>query len=192
MRRYFVDAVHPVWGLGVLHYRWLLKGQRFYLGVGGGRQRLNILGAWCPEDGEYLDRRSAEENVNAQTVIDLMVQIQQQHPETKKFILYLDNARYFHAILARQWIEQLEAETGVKFVLEFLPAYSPNLNLIERLWKFLKKQALSTWHHTFDEMQAAVSSVLDHLNQFRDELTTLMNENFQLWPEETWELLELP
>lgn len=121
-----------------------------------------------------------------------MVRIQQQHPETKKFILYLDNARYFHAILAREWIEQLEAETGVKFVLEFLPAYSPNLNLIERLWKFLKKHALSTWHHTFDEMQAAVSSVLDHLAQFRDELTTLMSENFQLWPEETWELLELP
>ena len=132
VRRYFVDAVHPVWGLQVLNYRWLMKGRRFYVGVGGGRKRLNILGAWCPEDYEYLDRRSAEENVNAQTVIDLMVLLRERHPETRKLILYLDNARYFHAVLAREWIEELEEQTGVKFVLEHLPPYSPNLNLIER------------------------------------------------------------
>lgn len=186
MRRYFVDAVHPVWGLQVLNYRWLMKGRRFYVGVGGGRKRLNILGAWCPEDYEYLDHRSAEENVNAQTVIDLMVLLRERHPETRKFILYLDNARYFHAVLAREWIEELEEQTGVKFVLEHLPPYSPNLNLIERLWKFLKQKALSTWHHTFEEMQGAVSSVLDHLDEYRDELATLMRENFQLWPDEVW------
>ena len=188
VRRYFVDAVHPVWGLQVLNYRWLLRGKRFYVGVGGGRKRLNILGAWCPEDCEYLDYRSSEENVNGQTVIKLMVSMLKRHPETKKFILYLDNARYFHAVLVREWIEQLEQETGVKIVLDFLPAYSPNLNLIERLWKFLKKTALSEWHNTFAEMQAAVSSVLDHLSKYRKELMTLMTENFQLWPDDVWQL----
>ena len=60
------------------------------------------------------------------------------------------------------------------------PAYSPNLNLIERLWKFLRKKALNRWHKTFEEMQAAVAEVLDHLDAYRDELATLMTEEFHL------------
>ncbi len=69
-----------------------------------------------------------------------------------------------------------------EFHLEPLPAYSPNLNLIERLWKFLRKKALSRWHKTFEAMQAAVSEVLDHLEDYRDELATLMTERFQRHP----------
>ena len=56
-RRYFVDACHPVWGVELLYCCWLLVGQRFLVGVGGGRKRLNILGAYCPDDQEYLDIR---------------------------------------------------------------------------------------------------------------------------------------
>ena len=44
-RRYFVDACHPVWGVDLLYSCWLLTGQLFYVGVGNGRKRLNILGA---------------------------------------------------------------------------------------------------------------------------------------------------
>ena len=69
-----------------------------------------------------------------------------------------------------------------EFHLEFLPAYSPNLNLIERLWKFLRKRAFTQWHKTFEDMEAAVSAVLDHLEDYRDELTTLMTEKFQSHP----------
>ena len=67
-----------------------------------------------------------------------------------------------------------------QFHLVFLPAYSPNLNLIERLWKFLRKRALSRWHKTFEAMQAAVSEVLDHLSDYRSELDTLMIESFHI------------
>jgi transposase len=65
-----------------------------------------------------------------------------------------------------------------EFHLEFLPAYSPNLNLIERLWKFLRKKAFTRWHKTFEDMERAVSAVLDHLEDYRKELTTLMAEKF--------------
>jgi transposase len=64
--------------------------------------------------------------------------------------------------------------------LEPLPTYSPNLNLIERLWRFLRKRALSRWHKTFEAMQAAVSEVLDRMSDYREELTTLMTENFHI------------
>ena len=57
---------------------------------------------------------------------------------------------------------------------------SPNLNLIERLWKFLRKKALSRWHVTFEGMQAAVAEVLDRLGDYRDELSTLMTERFAI------------
>ena len=96
-RRYFLDGVHPLYGLEVIFYCWLLAGQRLEVGVGGGRKRLNILGAYCPDDQEYLDRRYTDENLNAQSVIELFTLMMVKHPETKHFRIYLDNARYQHA-----------------------------------------------------------------------------------------------
>jgi transposase len=181
-RRYFIDGVHPLYGLEVVFYCWLLAGQRFEVGVGGGRKRLNILGAYCPDDQEYLDRRYTDQNLNAQSVIELFILMMSKHPGTKHFRIYLDNARYQHAKLLREWIEQTKKDKGVTFDLKHLPAYSPNLNLIERLWKFLRKEALQKWHATFEEMQKAVAAVLDNLSQYRKQLDTLMTERFHLTP----------
>ncbi len=180
-RRYFIDGAHPRWGLEILYSCWLLRGQRFEVGVGGGRKRLNILGAICPENREYVDLRLPTGTLSYQQVIELLQKLRQKHPETKKFILYLDNARYQHARALKEWIEGVKAE-GVEFVLEHLPAYSPNLNLIERLWKFLRKHAMRKWHDTFEAMQAAIDSVLDNLDQYADELATLMTEKFHIRP----------
>ena len=82
----------------------------------------------------------------------------------------------------REWVEAQKAQ-GVEFVLDFLPAYSPNLNLIERLWKLLRKHALQQWHATDEAMQEAVAKVLDHLENYREELTALMTERFHLVPD---------
>jgi transposase len=181
-RRYFVDGVHPLYGLEVVFYCWLLAGQRFEVGVGGGRKRLNILGAYCPDDMEYIDRRYTDKNLNAQSVIELFTLMMARHPKTKYFRVYLDNARYQHATLLKGWIAQTQKDTGVTFDLRHLPAYSPNLNLIERLWKFLRKEALQKWHPTFEDMQKAVADVLDNLPRYRKQLDTLMTERFHLTP----------
>jgi transposase len=181
-RRYFIDGVHPLYGLEVVFYCWLLAGQRFEVGVGGGRKRLNILGAYCPDDQEYLDRRYTDKNLNAQSVIELFELMMSKHPETKYFRIYLDNARYQHAALLKEWIEKTKKEKGVTFDLRHLPAYSPNLNLIERLWKFLRKEALQKWHARFEDMLKAVADVLDNLPRYRKQLETLMTERFHLTP----------
>src|SRR5262249_6965870 len=181
-RRYFLDGVHPLYGLGVVFYCWLLAGQRFEVGVGGGRRRLNILGAYCPDDQEYLDRRYTDRNLNAQSVIELFTLMMGKHPETKDFRIYLDNARYQHAAALKGWIARTKKDTGVMFDLRHLPAYSPNLNLIERLWKFLRKEALQRWHPTFEDMQQAVANVLDNLPRYHKQLQTLMTERFHLTP----------
>ena len=176
-RRYFVDGCHPVWGVELLYCCWLLVGQRLLVGVGGGRKRLNILGAYCPDDQEYLDLRLTRDNINGQQFVNLLRQLRASHPHTERFILYLDNARYYHAEVVKEWLAR-----HPEFQLEPLPAYSPNLNLIERLWKFLRKKALTRWHRSFEELQVAVSAVLDHLEDYQEELTTLMVEKFQRHP----------
>jgi hypothetical protein len=181
-RRYFLDGVHPLYGLEVVFSCWLLQGQRFEVGVGGGRKRLNILGAYCPDDQEYLDRRYTNHNLNAQSVIELFASMMSKHPETMYFRIYLDNTRYQHARVLTEWIEQTRKEKGVTFDLRHLPAYSPNLNLIERLWKFLRKEALQKWHPSFEEMQKAVADVLDNLPRYHAQLQTLMTERFHLTP----------
>src|SRR5947209_10821717 len=174
-RRYFVDARHPVWGVDLLYSCWLLVGQRFYVGVGNGRKRLNILGAYCPDDHDYIDLRLTKENVTGEQFVKLLEAVRAKHPETKRFILYLDKARYYSKPCVKEWLAAHR-----EFRLVPLPAYSPNLNLIERLWKFLRKEALSRWLKTFEEMQEAVAGVLDHLGDHRDELSTLMTERFAI------------
>jgi transposase len=174
-RRYFVDACHPVWGVDLLYSCWLLVGQRFYVGVGNGRKRLNILGAYCPDDHDYVDLRLTKENITGEQFVKLLEKLREKPPDTKKFLLYLDNARYYSKPCVKEWLAAHR-----EFRLVPLPAYSPNLNLIERLWKFLRKKALNRWHKTFEEMQGAVAEVLDHLSEYRDELSTLMTERFAI------------
>ena len=174
-RRYFVDACHPLWGLELVYACWLLVGQRFLAGMGSGRKRLNILGAYCPDDQEYLDLRLTRDNINGEQFVNLLRLLRSTHPETERFVLYLDRAKYYGSPVVKAWLARHPG-----FVLEPLPTYSPNLNLIERLWKFLRQRALSRWHKTFEAMQAAVSEVLDHLSDYRIELDTLMTEKFHI------------
>ena len=174
-RRYYVDACHPVWGLELVYCCWLLVGQRLLVGMGSGRKRLNILGGYCPDDHEYVDYRLTRDNINGEQFINFMRLVRALHPDTEKFILYVDGARYYRSAIVKAWLKR-----HPEFHLSRIPAYSPNVNLIERMWKFLRAKALSRWHKTFADMQAAVSDVLDHLQDYRAELRTLMTEQFHI------------
>lgn len=138
------------------------------------------MGAYCPQDQEYVDIRQAEGTISAPHVIQLLEKIQKKHPTITVFVIHLDNARYQHARMLKEWIQMKQETEGVTFQLKHVPAYSPNLNLIERMWKFLRKHAFRTWHKTFEAMQAAAAEVLDNLSAYRDELATLMTEKFQI------------
>lgn len=174
-RRYYVDACHPVWGLDLVYRCWLLVGQRLLVGMGSGRKRLNILGAYCPDDHEYIDYRLTRDNINGEQFVNFMRLLRSMHPEVERFILYVDGARYYDSPVVREWLKR-----HPEFLLSVIPAYSPNVNLIERMWKFMRAKALCRWHKTFEDMQAAVSGVLDHLENYRGELQTLMTEKFHI------------
>jgi transposase len=134
-----------------------------------------ILGAYSPDDQEYLDLRLTRDNINGEQFVNLLRLLRATHPETERFVLYLDRARYYGSPVVKDWLRR-----HPEFGLEPLPTYSPNLNLIERLWKFLRKRALSRWHKTFEAMQAAVAELLDHQSDYRKELDTLMTERFHV------------
>jgi transposase len=176
IRRYFVDACHVVWGYEMLYFCWLLVGQRYHVKVGGGRARLNILGAYCPEDHEYLDIRLTRDNINGEQFINLLRVLLERHPQAKKFILYLDNAKYYGKPVVKEWLAR-----HPQFQLQFLPVYSPNLNLIERLWKLLRKEAFRRSYDSFEQMQRGASTVLDQLPRYHSQLDTLMTEDFHVF-----------
>ena len=92
-RRYYVDACHPVWGLDLVFCCWLLLGQRLLVGMGSGRKRLNILGAYGPDDHEYIDHRLTRDIINGAQFVNFLRWLRSTHPETERFILYVDGAR---------------------------------------------------------------------------------------------------
>jgi len=89
--------------------------------------------------------------------------------------LVLDNARYQHCAL----VKDLAATLNIQFW--FLPSYSPNLNLIERLWKFVKRDVLYGKHYTtFAEFCQAIDGCLEKIpTKHRSRLESLMTHNFQ-------------
>jgi transposase len=167
---FFVDAAHFVLG-SFLCCVWCQL--RLFLRGGSGRQRYSVLGAWNAVTRELVSITTAG-TVSAETMSALLVKIAAlglQGPIT----LVLDNARYQHCALV------IAVAKSLNIQLEFLPSYSPNLNLIERLWKFVKKQVLYGRHYaTFAEFCTAIDGCLAKIRtEHREPLKSLMTHNFQ-------------
>lgn len=140
-----------------------------------GRQRLNILGAYNPDDYSFI-HLTGEENCNAKRAIEYFEVILKENKKASKIVIFLDNAKYFKAEIVREWLKD-----NPIFNIEFLPPYSPNLNLIERFWKFAKKHlVVNTHYEKYKTFRAKVFQFLNHVDQHIDELKSLMTENFQI------------
>jgi len=167
---FFVDAAHFVWApfLGCL---WCLA--RVFVRSASGRRRYNVLGALNAVTHEVV-RVCNEGYVNSETVCTLLrtlAGLGLQVPIT----VVLDNARYQRCEL----VQSLARTLGIRLL--FLPSYSPNLNLIERLWRFVRKQSLnSTWFDSFEQFQAAIDDCLNKMaTDHKQEAATLFTHKFQ-------------
>ena len=171
-RIYFTDAVHPLHNSQPA-YGWIKKGQEMVIQANTGRQRINLNGAYCLEDQSVVIHES--DTVNAQSTIELLKEIMRKQPLGFIYII-LDNAKYYRSHVVSDF---LGLHPRIQFV--FLPAYSPNLNIIERLWKFFKKNV--TYNAYYEEFAVFRKYCLDffkNIKKFRPELQTLMTDNFQL------------
>ncbi len=167
---FFVDAAHFVLAtfLG-----WLWCKQRLFVKASPGRHRYNVLGAINAVTHELV-RVANEGYINSQSVCELLKKIAELDLD-KPITVVLDNARHQRCRLVQDLAATLHIE------LLFPPSYSPNLNLIERLWRFTKKMALnSRHHHSFQEFCRSIDHCLDELTTTHQETTAaLMTLRFQ-------------
>jgi transposase len=170
---YFLDPAHMLHA-AIPSAGWIKRGRTVQLKTNSGRNRLNILGAYSPDERDLISLEGRE-SCDAERVAQLLAKIRAANPG-KRLLIVLDNAPYNHAEPVREAAKQLRIE------LLYLPPYSPNLNLIERFWKFLKRKvARNRFHATFGEFRSAVQKVLNNIAAYRDELASLMTERFQLF-----------
>ena len=174
----FVDAAHFVMGafLGMV---WCFA--RKVLPSASGRKRHNVLGAYDPIRHEAITVTN-DGTINQGVFCEFLDKITGTYADTGcPITLILDNARYQKC----QSVAVKAAELGIELL--YLPPYSPNLNLIERLWRFVKKEVLySTHYDKFEAFRNNIDTCIAELStRFKVNMQTLMTLKFQLFSEKT-------
>jgi transposase len=169
---YFVDGTHPLHN-SQPSYGWILRGKEKQIPSNTGRKRVNLNGALNAETLKVVVRQ--DPSINAQSTISLFKQLEKLHPKAEKIYVILDNAGYYRSILVREYVENSKIE------LKFLPPYAPNLNLIERLWKFFKKKVLANqYYESFLDFREVCRTFFKKISRFKAELQSLLRDNFQI------------
>jgi transposase len=148
---------------------------RWFIKASAGRNRINVLGVVNAISKEVFTFSNTS-FIGAQTIIDFLKQVKELYGDLPIKIV-LDNARYQHCQLVEDAAKQLN------ITLLFLPSYSPNLNIIERLWKFTKKKILyAKYYETPALFHSAISGFFKNINQnYNPDLKKLLTLKFQFF-----------
>ena len=167
----FVDASHFVLS-AFLGYLWCFA--RIFVKSPSGRQRYNVLGAFNAISHELFTFTN-DTYINANSIITLMTQLL-IHYAGSAITLVMDNARYQRCKLVMDFAKAHGIE------LLFLPPYSPNLNLIERLWKYVKKKCLyNKYHPDFSSFKSSIDDCVSNVGKkHKAEIDSLMTLKFQV------------
>jgi transposase len=168
----FGDAVHPEHN-GMAAYGWIKRGEKRELKTNSGRQRLNLHGAMNAETYQVTVIES--KTVNSDSTLELFQTVESAYPAASRIMMILDNARYHYSKEVQAYLE------GSRIEIVFLPSYSPNLNLIERLWKFFKKKVL--YNHYYKDLASfrkACIHFFSHIENWRAEMISFIGSDFEL------------
>ena len=169
---YFADSTHPILN-PVLSAGWIRKGKEFDIKTNSGRQRVNINGAIELNTLSVVSRSC--DRVNGSSMCDLLRAIRLRHQKARRICLILDNAPYNRSFR----VKDLAKELGIKIM--YLPPYSPNLNPIERLWKFMKREVMANrYFPDVETFQKELMLFLRGIRKYRYELSTLITDNFHI------------
>ena len=181
---YFLD------GSGFTHnlklgYGWIEKGQEKFFKTNTSREKINVNGAYNPLTQEVIGIEH-EENVNQQSnmkLIDKILEKDFKGTEKHKLYLVMDNARYNHGKLFQAHLEKWKREKRIEIEVLYLPPYSPNLNLIERLWKYAKKKILGVYYDELWKFKSAVKNFFENTvkdKAYKMELKQFIGTTFQV------------
>jgi transposase len=167
---YFVDGAHFVYAV-FLGWVWCVA--RLFVRAASGRKRYNVLGAVHAVSHELI-RVANHTHLNAESVCALLRAVAAAGGG-RPITVVLDNARYQKCAPVQGVAQAL----GV--TLLYLPGYSPNLNLIERVWKFVKKECLrAVYHATYEDFTGAIDQCLATLGTtHKAAMDSLLTHNFQ-------------
>ena len=169
---YFADSTHPMHN-PVISYGWIRKGEDFEVLTNCGRHRFNINGAVDIENLDVITRTC--DWVNSDSICDLLRAIKKKNLNGEVVTLIMDNAAYNRSAK----VKILAKELGIN--LAYLPPYSPNLNPIERLWKFFKRKVLyNKYYEIKADFENACTNFFRYIRKYRAELATLLTDNFEV------------
>lgn len=180
---YFVD------GSGIVHnmklnYGWIRKGKNKYIKTNTGRKKMNINGAYNPITQETICiEQEGSVSVNQESNIKLVDKIIKIHQKLKLLYLIMDNAKTNKGKLFIQYIEELYKIKNIKVKIIYTPPYSPNLNLIERLWKYSKKILLKDYVEKYTDFKDKIINFFEKEikeKNHREELKTFIGKKFQI------------
>ena len=169
----FGDATHPQHNTKPAKV-WVKKGQEKIIKSNSGRKRLNINGLYNPHSPDLIFKK--KKKVNSETTIELFKRAEEKYKDKKVIHIFVDQAPYFKNEKIQKYLFNSK-----KIKLRYLPTYSPNLNLIERLWKFLRKKVINlTYYEKFNYYKEAVLGFLENLHQYRDEVLKFVGTKLHL------------
>lgn len=168
----FLDASHFVMGCDFLGH--IYSRTRRFIKTFSGRMRYNVLGAMDYVTKEVLTVTN-DSYITASEVCDLLKKIKAKY-EQREVHLVLDNARYQKCRVVQDLAGQLDIH------LEYIPPYSPNLNLIERLWKFIKGDLSSKYYNDFKSFCEKIDSLLAAAaDVYKSRIDSLIGKGVQLF-----------
>lgn len=168
----FMDAVHPEHNT-MAAYGWMKRGEKRELKTNSGRQRLNLHGVINAETHDVTIIES--DTISKESTIQLLETIEQKYFLASMIYIILDNAKYHYSKEVKEFLN------GRNIRLVFLPPYSPNLNLIERLWKFFKKKVLyNKYYENVRAFRKASIEFFRNIDQHADEIANFMNADFEI------------
>ena len=168
----FLDASHFVMGCDFLGY--IYGDARRMVKTWSGRKRYNVLGVMDYATKSMLTI-SNDEYITATQVCSALKKISEKYVD-KNIHIILDNARYQKCKAVHAVAKEFDIH------LEYLPPYSPNLNLIERVWKFVKGELRTKYYDDFKVFCEKIDFIVDGMaNQYKEQMDSLLGKGVQLF-----------
>lgn len=170
---FFMDGVHPQHN-PIVQCGWFKKGKKQILKTNTQYHRLHINGVVNIDTKKVIV--GSHSRLDEDATLDMLEKLRKYQPSGKIYLV-LDNAGYYNTNVVKKYAKHTE------ITLLYLPPYSPNLNLIERLWGLFQRETLyNHYYPTFEELKQACMHFFAGLSTRKKELCELLTEKFETLP----------